>query len=253
MILRIGRKPGRRGAAFGSSRVACALAVLCLAGAAVAGCGSGGDNPGPSITTTTAPRGAASGNDAGPLVTTAPPRGAASCMPVPNPVGHVDTWHTPVAFNLDMFLNQAHVPLTIESVTLIDPHNLILEGAIVYEMPHSRYPLAVNAAVADEAAAVPAALWARHQKVPGAVIGPGHSAPIDKVLSTTDLYQIAPEVSLAMRAGGWALGEIVTYQAGGHEYTVEAQTGYAIGSPLVPAAQSCNGPFDAIQAQWHVG
>jgi hypothetical protein len=251
MISRNGRKPGQRGAAFGLSRAACALAALGLAGAAVAACGSGGNKPGPAVTT--ASREAASGNKAGPLVTTAPPRGAASCMPVPDPAGHVYTWNTPVAFNLDMFLNQAHEPLTIESVALIDPHNLTLQGAIVYEMPHSRYPLAMNAPVADEAAAVPKALWARHQTVPGAVIGPGHPAPIDKVLSTTNLYQIAPEVSLAVRAGGWALGEIVTYKVGGHEYTVKAQTGYAIGSPLVPQAQSCNGPFNAIQAKWHVG
>jgi hypothetical protein len=184
------------------------------------------------------------------LETTAVQRGMAICMPTPNPGAHVYSWDTPVAFNLDMFLNQSHQALVITAVTLIDPHNLHLDGALVYEMPHSQHPLALNAALSFEGSQVPPYLWARRQKVPGAVIGPGHPAPINKVLATTNLYEISPVISSATRAGGWALGEVVTYRAAGHTYSVRIQSGYAIGSAKLPLAASCDAPLSAINKAW---
>jgi hypothetical protein len=130
-----------------------------------------------------------------------------------------------------LFVNESHSPLTIESVSLIDPHNLTLSGALVYEMAHSQHPLLQTGGLADLGKSVPTADWARRQPVPGAVIAAGH--PGTKLLPSPSLniYEIVPAVEQKAPGGGWALGEIVSYQASGQTYTIRAYTGYGIGVP----------------------
>jgi hypothetical protein len=45
----------------------------------------------------------------------------------------------PAAF--DGYYNSSASPVEIESVSLIDSHDLVLHGAVVYEMRHSEDPL----------------------------------------------------------------------------------------------------------------
>jgi len=210
-------------------RAAAALAAAGLAATAVSGCAA---------------------SASGPLVTDLIQRGMSTCLPIPDPGAHVYGWATPIAFTTQMFVNEAPVRVTVQSVSLIDPHNMVLRGAIVYEMPHSQHPLIMNGTVANLAASVPAALWARHQSVPGAVIAPGHRVRSFRPSYSMSIWEIAPVVAKRNPGGAWALGEIVTYEARGHAYTVEAQIGWAIGSSRGPLSQSCKAPMNAITAAW---
>jgi len=147
----------------------------------------------------------------------------------------VTSWDTPIGFALDEFVNVSRAPLTVESVKLIDAHNVILRGAFVYEMAHSLYQLAQAGVLAELRASVPAAAWSRVQTVPGALIRAGHPVANFSRSYSLNIWQIVPEVSARTLAGGWALGEVVTYQANGQTYTVTAYTGYAI----APNSNAC--------------
>jgi hypothetical protein len=173
---------------------------------------------------------ACGGSGSGPLAADVAQKGTTICMPAPNPHSTITSWRTPVWFTLDMFANTSNSPLTIESVSLIDPHNVTLRGALVYEMVDSRHPLTQAGGLGDLASSVPAADWARRQRVPGAVISPGRA----------NLYEIVPAVQQKTQRGGYAIGEIVTYQAGGQTYTVTAYTGYVVSR----GGNACN-PLDS--------
>jgi hypothetical protein len=199
-----------------SSQVAASarhLVACCLAFAAV-------------LTTVTACGGSPG---TGPLAAEVVQKGAIICVPAPNPHSTITSWHTPVWFTLDMFANTSRSPLTIQAVSLIDPHNVTLRGALVYEMLHSRHPLTQAGGLGDLASSVPAADWSRRQRVPGAVISPGRA----------NLYEIVPAVEQKTPRGGYAIGEVVTYEAGGQTYTVTAYTGYVVSR----GGNACN-PLD---------
>jgi hypothetical protein len=156
----------------------------------------------------------------------------------------VTSWDTPIGFALDNFVNVSRAPLSVESVKLIDAHNVILRGAFVYEMAHSLHQLTQAGALAELRASVPPAAWSRVQAVPGALIRAGH--PVANFLRTysVNFWQIVPVVSARTPAGGWALGEVVTYRANGHTYTVTAYTGYVI----APNANACEPLINAVWA-----
>jgi len=66
-------------------------------------------------------------------------------------------------------------------------------------------------------------------------------------------WEIAVDASTLEPGGGWALGEVVTYRAGGSVYTVTAETGIAIGSGHAensPIAKdgNCTAQTNAISA-----
>jgi hypothetical protein len=138
--------------------------------------------------------------------------------------------------------------LTIESVTLMSPHNLTVHGGLVYEMDHSQHALILANGWAEMGQGADPIAWARRHAIPGAIIPPGHPAPLSPPLRTTNRYEIVPEVTANSPAGGWALGEIVTYRADGQLYTVDAELGLAIGPGPAPA--SCNAEVHAIEAAW---
>jgi hypothetical protein len=164
---------------------------------------------------------------AGPLAADVSQKGMAACLPAPNSDSAVTSWHSPVWFAVDLFVNESRSPLTVESVSLIDPHNVRLRGALVYEIVHQRYQLVQTGGLGDLASSVPASAWARRQYVPGAVIAAGHPVS-DFAAPSLNLYQIVPAVQQRHSGGGWALGEVVTYRAGGQTYTVTAYSGYII-------------------------
>jgi hypothetical protein len=219
-----------RGPAVSGSRLpglACGLAIAGLLAASASACGSGSPPP---------------------LVLLQDQGKIAGCIPAPDPLAGIPRWDTEVGISLDWYLNQSAKPVTVESVSLLDPHNLVLHGAVVYEMAHSQHPLAPEAAWAREGADVPAAAWAGRQPVPGAVIAPGNGPPPVTARNPRDsIYAIVVDISAATPAGGWALGEVVTYLAGGHKYTIRARTGLGIGSSRAPIASACHAQVLAIE------
>lgn len=191
--------------------------------------------------------GCSSGDSRAPLAADVAQKGFANCIAAPDPGTAITRWDSPVWFALDMFVNESRSPLTIDHVSLIDPHNMALRGALVYEMTHSQHPLIQSGGLADLAMSVPAAYWARRQAVPGAVIAAGHATANLQPSYSLNLYEIVPEISLRKPGGGWALGERVTYRAGGQTYIVTAYTGYGIG--VAPNSHSyCTPELKAINA-----
>jgi hypothetical protein len=170
---------------------------------------------------------------------------------MPNsPADGLDSWATPVAYAEDMYWNQGSAPLTVESVSLLDPHNLILHGSLVYEMAHARHPLPISWAWADVGSKVPPSEWRARQPIPGAV-SPPSASPVETngtLSNKVNLYEIVLDISAATPVGGWALGEVVTYKAGGVSYVFTAKTGLGIGTSRLPAKDSCNAQITAIVA-----
>lgn len=62
-----------------------------------------------------------------------------------------------------------------------------------------------------------------------------------------------PEVSDATPNGGWALGERVTYKAGGQTYTVAAYTGFAVGFSPARGQSYCDAQLKAINEAFKSG
>jgi hypothetical protein len=182
----------------------------------------------------------------GPLVVGIQQDGSSSCTLSTGP----QAWAAPVGFGTFMYWNQTSAPLTIDSVTLLDPHHLVLHRSVLYRMVHDAHSLANSAPWAQEGRYVPLADWRARQRIPGAVLPPA-GGPVElngQVNSKVDRWEIAVEVSAASPAGGWALGEAVHYEEAGQTYTVQARSGLAIGTSRGPAQHSCDAPMSAIQA-----
>ena len=187
------------------------------------------------------------GDSPDPLQADVQQRGSASCTPAPNPPGNISAWNSHIAFALDMFVNVSRSPLTIESVSLIDSHNLVLHGAVVYEMANSQHPMITEQAWAPIGnSGLP--------KVPGAVIPAGFPTTSFKPRYSLNTYEIVPDISLAKPGGGWAIGIKVTYKGKGQTYTVKAYTGYAIGGgPYSTSTDYCYAQLNAINAAFSNG
>jgi hypothetical protein len=227
--LRPVRAPQRRVARPGRLR-ACAAAVagLVVLGAGVTAC--------------------ASGDAGGPLVLGDVQEGMSACM-ADSPSSGLPTWDAPVGYAEEMFWNKSARPLRVESVRLLDPHNLVLHGSVLYRMAHTSHALPTSWAWTQIGQEDPA-LWRARQRIPGAVMPPvGGPVEVNGNINTkVDRWEIVVDISAASPAGGWALGEVVQYQAGGQAYTLEAREGLSIGTSRRPAAHSCDGKLSAISA-----
>jgi hypothetical protein len=174
--------------------------------------------------------------------------GMASCIPAPDPGTAITRWNSQVGVLAGMYYNSSDYPVTLESVSLISPHNLVLHGAAVFEMVHYRNSIAFESAWSQEASF--GRVWTPPQAVPGAVIPAeiGPLAPSDFPAKRPDVYEIAVDVSDASPAGGWALGVSVDYRYLGQSYNIKLMTGIAIGSGA--SSSGCDAPMKAIQAAW---
>jgi CelD/BcsL family acetyltransferase involved in cellulose biosynthesis len=85
----------------------------------------------------------ASGASPGPLALESLQEGMTACAPNPG-ADHRD-WGAPIGSPEETYYDQASAPITIEAVTLLDPHNLVLHGSVLYEMVHDAHSLAIGA------------------------------------------------------------------------------------------------------------
>jgi hypothetical protein len=190
------------------------------------------------------------GTGARALVSGAQPKDLVSCIVAPDVRSTgIGEWDTPIGFALDMYYNHAHRPLTIKSVSLIDSHNLVLHGALLYKMPHSQRPLIQETAWDRLSQSAQPNSWAARQAIPGAVMLPERPVHATGTVAR-DIYQLVLDISSRTPQGGWAAGEIVRYSSGGQRYTVTTYTGYAIAPPPYSAPKWCGPQSNAIRHAW---
>jgi hypothetical protein len=191
---------------------------------------------------------ACSDGSAAPLALIQTPGGISTCMPAPNPAAAVREWNSQIGIALDMYFNQAAMAVTIKSLSLLDSHGLILHGGVMVEMPHDADPLPLAWAWGTTPRSGLRSAWIARQATPGAVIPPGHpSHAAQRIDQTTNVYEIAVDISASTRAGGWALGEVVKYEADGRTYSIRALTGLGVGADRLPIRQSCDAAMSAIK------
>jgi len=67
--------------------------------------------------------------------------------------------------------------------------------------------------------------------------------------ATQGAHEVVLDVSAKTPAGGYAIGQQVTYRQGNAQYTIRSYTGYAIGPPG-PGGPKCQAQENAITAAW---
>ena len=173
-----------------------------------------------------------------------------ACILAPDPGAGIIRWDSQIGYYAGIYYNQSSGPVTMESVSLLHPHNLIFHGAAVYKVAHFKISLPYEWAWGHEGTARSATQWAAiRQRIPGATIPPenGPIAPADFPRLNPDVYEIAVDMSAASPAGGWAPGVVVTYREGGTTYTSTLMVGLAIGSAAKPLSSGCDAPTRSIQ------
>lgn len=170
-------------------------------------------------------------------------------MPAPNPP-IATRWDSPIGYYGGYYYNQSSQASRVESVSLLDPHNLILHGAAVYKEAHFNISaLPLEWGWGHEGKAYSAAQWAAiRQPVLGAVI-PAENGPIaanDFVKLKPDVYEVGVDMSAATPAGGWASGVVVKYRAGGSTYT----STLLVGLVIMSAPGACGPAEHSIDDSW---
>lgn len=184
-----------------------------------------------------------------PLVDDTAQGGALTCVPSPNKPAGTLRWNTAIGFGESYFYNRSGHPLMLESVSLIDPHNVDLLGAEVYETAQDPKDLVNGGAFASEPVGVKLAASPGHdQQAATAVIRPvGVGKP--RPGRRGHVYEVLLGVSARSPHGAWAAGFRLTYRAQGRTYTVSTYEGYAI-AVNDPARSTCDGLFQGIENSW---
>jgi hypothetical protein len=207
-----------------------AVAVLAVSTLLLAACSGGGSADQPLVAATS--------------------KGAKACAPAPNlPVDDIPAWNSPVGFALDWYYNASPSPVEIESVSLIDSHNLVLHQAVVYEAKREQHQLVLADGWPLISTNSDPGAWARRQGVPGALVGPD---PPDAGPTTHDAYEVVLDISAKTPAGGYAIGQQVTYRQGNARYTIRSYSGYAISPPGTQGQDGsrCSAFREAISVAW---
>jgi hypothetical protein len=196
------------------------------------------------------PVSACSSASAPPIVVETTQKGVIVCIIAPDHPARIGSWNTPVASAIGMYYNQSGAPVTITSVSLLNPHNMLFHGAVLYKMGHYAHAIAQISAWSTEGKGALASDWARRQLIPGAVI-PAESGPIPAsqlIVKKPDLYQVAVDVSVATPGSGWALGVVMNYTASGRSYTINLWAGIGIASSRNHVHTTCEQITPAIEA-----
>src|SRR6266436_3614764 len=75
-----------------------------------------------------------------PLMSHTAQRGISTCIQAPDQSSGIDSFDSPIGLSPGLFYNQSGESLTVESVSLLRPHNLVLHAVVVYEMAHYSNP-----------------------------------------------------------------------------------------------------------------
>jgi hypothetical protein len=93
------------------------------------------------------------------------------CIIAPDPGAGIIRWDSQIGYYGGIYYNQSSGPVTMESVSLLHPHNLIFHGAAVYKVAHFKISLPYEWAWGKEGTAHSATQWAAiRQRIPGATI-----------------------------------------------------------------------------------
>lgn len=92
------------------------------------------------------------------------------------------------------------MPVTVESVSLIAPHNLVVHKAVVFADTGPALPW--DTGWSQEGSGNLAAAWARRQPVPGGVIPPGSQQKGSAHNHGHVMYQIAEAAECPASVGG---------------------------------------------------
>lgn len=190
------------------------------------------------------------------LVTESQQAGMLLCSPAPNPVAGIglDRWDSAVGLSAGMYYNQSQRPITVRTVSLVGAHNMVLHGAMVYEMVQYRNPLPLEFKweYGSKGGRVDAGLV---QQVPGAAIPPGIGPVTNFVRQHPNVYEIAVDVSARQPGAAWAAGVDVSYVANGQTQVLRLYIGLAVAASEHPAAVNVDNPLcdqatSAIQAEF---
>jgi hypothetical protein len=198
---------------------------------------------------------------AAPLVTESEQAGMSTCTPAPNPIAGIgiSRWSSPVGVAVGMYYNQSSASVTVQTVSLVAEHNMVLHGAMVYEMARYRNPLPnmFQWEYGSSGLKVNAKLV---QQVPGAVIGAGIGPVTDLPKQQPNVYEVAIDVTARQPGAAWAAGVNVGYTANGQAHEIRLLIGFAIGAYSRPGAYlHPTGPADdplcetatqAIESAW---
>lgn len=64
-----------------------------------------------------------------------------ACIPAPDPGAEIIRWDSQIGYYAGIYYNQSSGPVTMESVSLLHPHNLILHEAAIYKVARFRISL----------------------------------------------------------------------------------------------------------------
>jgi hypothetical protein len=170
-------------------------------------------------------------------------------MPAPNPGASIPAWNSPVGFSLDWYENTSSAPVTIESVSLIDPHNLVLRGAVIYQGTSRKHSVDLSDGWKLMGRYADPNAWAHRQGVPGAVI-PAQTSQKGTTATDPPEYDVILDISAKTPAGGYASGQQVTYKQGNNQYTIRTYSGYAISPPEPNGDTRCHAMLNAVETAW---
>jgi hypothetical protein len=177
-----------------------------------------------------------------PLMTESAQAGMSSCTPEPNPPAGFSRWDTPIAESVGMYYNQSSSPVTVQTVSLVGAHNMVLHGAMVYEMVRYRNPLPSMFLweYGSSGLRVNAKLV---QQVPGAVLAAGIGPVTDFPKQQPNVYEVAVDVTARQPGAAWAAGVNVGYTANGQAHVIRLLIGIAIGAYSHPDGSDGAGPL----------
>jgi hypothetical protein len=177
-----------------------------------------------------------------PLVSASVQAGMITCTPAPNVAAGISRWDTPVAATVGMYYNQSTAPVTVQTVSLVGAHNMVLHGAMVYEMAQYRNPLP-NVFLWEFGSAGLRVNADLVQQVPGAVLGPGIGPVTNFVKQQPNVYEVVVDVTARQPGAAWAAGVNIGYTANGQAYTIRLLIGFAIGASSRPGGNNSDDPL----------
>ena len=177
-----------------------------------------------------------------PLMTVSAQAGMITCTPAPNVGAGISRWDAPVAATVGTYYNQSSAPAAVQTVSLVGAHNMVLHGAMVYEMVRYRNPLP-NVFLWEYGSAGLRVNAELVQQVPGAVLGAGVGPVANFPEQQPNVYEVVVDVTARQPGAAWAAGVNIGYSANGQAHTIRLLIGFAIGASSRPEGNNSDDPL----------